>query len=336
MKPTQRSFQQLMRLRRAVVVFVIAVVGAAASTSPLPGLTITPTFDSSITNDSNAAAIQGIINSAIAVYQSTYTDPINVTIKFQEMSSGLGSSNWWYYNISYQQFINQLTADQTTADDVTALAHLPHGANNPVNSSTRINVKTANLRAIGITGLNSGLAGGVDGIVGLNTHITDVGSPGTSGVYSLSTITKHEIDEILGLASAINSGLVGNDPLPEDLYRYDALGNRSFTNNSSARAFFSIDGTTDLAEFDNQNNGGDWGDWRSNPLLSGVQPKVQDAFATPFANPALSVELRALDVIGYNLVPEPCSVFLSVLGIVVSVACRRPRRPRNSPTGATC
>jgi len=33
-----------------------------------------------------------------------------------------------------------------------------------------------------------------------------------------------------------------------------------------------------------------------------VSPKVQDAFATPGANPALSVELRALDVIGYDRV----------------------------------
>jgi hypothetical protein len=328
MKNQQRSSNHRVWRRWAVNLLAVTLLGSMASSTAFAGLTITPTFDSSITSDINAVAIENVINNAIAVYQSTFSDPINVTIKFQEMTSGLGHSNWWYYNISYQSYIDHLLSDQTTADDVTALANLPHGSNNPVNSSTRINVKTANLRAIGITGLNSGLAGGVDGIVGLNTHITDVGSPGTSGVYSLSATAKHEIDEILGLASAVNSGLLNNDPLPEDLFRYDSLGNRSYTNNSGARAFFSIDGTSDLAEFDNQADGGDWGDWRSGPLPSGAQPKVQDAFITPHANPALSVELRAMDVIGYDFaaVPEPNSVSLMMISIVASAIYRRRRR----------
>src|SRR3954468_3504235 len=140
MTQTQCRNQPAVRRRRAMMAFVVAVLGTAICTSPLSALTITPSFDSTITSDANGAAIQSVINNAIAVYQGSYTDPITVTIKFQEMTSGLGSSNWWYYNISYQQFINQLIADQLTSDDVTALAHLPSGANNPVNSSTRINL----------------------------------------------------------------------------------------------------------------------------------------------------------------------------------------------------
>ena len=191
---------------------------ALASTRTYAGLVITPTFDSSITSDPNDPSIDGVINQAINTYETRFSDPINVTITFQEMNTGLGSSNWWYYNISYQTFINALIADASTADDATALAHLPHGTTNPVDGSTSINVKTANLRAIGINGLNSGLAGGADGIIGLNTHITDIGSPGTSGQYSLLSTTEHEIDEVLGLASALPpNSLIGNDPLPEDL-----------------------------------------------------------------------------------------------------------------------
>jgi hypothetical protein len=71
---------------------------------------------------------------------------------------------------------------------------------------------------------------------------------------------------------------------------------------SGVGAYFSIDATTAFAEFDNQNDGGDFGDWQSNPLRSGVPARVQDAFATPGATPALSVELIALDVIGYDRV----------------------------------
>jgi hypothetical protein len=86
-------------------------------------------------------------------------------------------------------------------------------------------------------------------------------------------------------------------------------------------AYFSLDGTTDLAQFDNQNDGGDFGDWQSNPLPTGVSPKVQDAFATPGSHPFLSLnspEVIALDAIGYNLaVPEPSSLLLFGAGFGV-------------------
>lgn len=311
----------------ALTVVSFAVIAASARA----GLIITPTFDSTITSDPNAAAIEGVINTAITNYETHLTDPINVTIKFQEQSSGLGASNWWYYNISYQQFINQLNADASTPNDATALAHLPHGANNPVNNDTTINVKTANLRAIGINGLNSGLSGGLDGIISLNTHITDIGSPGTSGQYSLISTTEHEIDEILGLGSALPpGGLISNDPLPEDLYRFTQAPTsiRSFTNTGD-NAYFSIDGgATDLARFNQGNNaGGDYGDWWSNNGSGNPgpnpPPRVQDAFLFPNRTPTLGVEYTALDVIGYNLVPEPNAVALAVMGALGLLLVRR-------------
>src|SRR5262249_39962902 len=142
--------------------------------------------------------------------------------------------------------------------------------------------------------------------------------PGTTGQFSLMATVEHEIDEVLGLGSGLPDFLA--TPFPEDLFRYDASGNRSYTTSSTARAFFSIDGTTDLAQFDNQNDGGDFGDWQGHPLPNGVSPKVQDAFATPGAHPTLGVEITALDVIGYTLTtqsvvtPEPTSLTLLGFG----------------------
>jgi hypothetical protein len=66
------------------------------------------------------------------------------------MSSGLGSSSTFFNTVSYSDYITALHADATTSNDATALAHLPISATNPVNGGTTINVKTANLRAIGI------------------------------------------------------------------------------------------------------------------------------------------------------------------------------------------
>ena len=54
------------------------------------GLTIVPTFDSTITNDPQATTIESTINAAIALYQNSFSDPVTVTVTFGEMGSGLG------------------------------------------------------------------------------------------------------------------------------------------------------------------------------------------------------------------------------------------------------
>jgi hypothetical protein len=264
------------------------------------GLTINAVFDTTITTDPNAAAIENTINLAIANIQSMFSDPITVTINFKEMRSGLGQSSTFFGTLPYSTFLGALKADAKTNDDATALALLPSVSTNPVNGSPTINVKTANLRAIGISA--NPPAGQPDGSIDLNTALTSPGSPGTSGTYNLLTVVEHEIDEVLGLGSSL-PGVLQGTIFPEDLFRYDQSGARTFTTISTVRAFFSINDSTALAQFDNQNDGGDFGDWQSSPLPAGVLPQVQDAFATPGANPALNVELTALDVIGYDRSP---------------------------------
>jgi hypothetical protein len=305
-----------MFLARTVKVAILSSVALFMSVPAHANLIITPTFDASITDDSNSAAIIGVINSAIGFYQSNFSDPINVAITFQSSNSGLGGSSFSVYKISYQNFINALIADGKTADDATALGLLPSTATNPVNGSSTINIKPANARAIGLACCPNG---GSDGAITLNTHITDVGSAGTSGQYSLLAVTMHEINEILGLGSDLPGGGTGgffNDPLPEDLYRYDSTGARNYTT-AGDNAYFSINGTTDLARFNQVADGTDYGDWWWNGSHT---PQVQDGRATPLTSPTLnktSPETRALDVIGYDLItaPEPGTVVLLVAGL---------------------
>jgi hypothetical protein len=322
----------------------LAIVFAAGAPAHATGLVITPTFGSSITSDPNAASIEGTINSAIAFYETTFSDSVTVNITFNETSSGLGSSSTFFENVPYSQYLAALTADATSANDATALAGLGLGSANPVNSNTTINVKTANLRAVGLPGNVA-----QDGFINLNTNITDVGSPGTSGQFSLLTTTEHEIDEVLGLGSALPSPRFGTI-FPEDLFRYDAAGARSFSANApipftsvckvgTPTAFLSIDGTTQLAQFNNCTNGGDYGDWQSNPRPSGVPPQVQDAFGTPGADPFLTLgspEVTALDVIGYTITPaatpEPMTLVLSGTGLAVIAAFKRRKGSRSGAT----
>ena len=277
------------------------------------GLRIIPTFGPSITGDSQGATIQATINAAIAFYQANFSDPITVTITFQEMGSGLGLSSTYYSTFSYSSYRAALVSHATTADDSTALAHLPNSASNPVNGNSSINLSLPEARALGYSGVNPP-SGQTDGTISLNTSIMNLAlTDNNPSKYSLYATVCHEMDEVLGMASALN-GLNNGDPAPtgpiraEDLFRYDAAGNRSFTTALAAVDYFSIDGTTDLVRF-NQHQGGDFQDWDS---FSGAAiPRVQDAYATAGAQPVPNVELRVLDVIGYTRVISP-SPFLSV------------------------
>jgi hypothetical protein len=279
------------------------------------GLQIIPTFGPSITGDPQSATIQATINAALALYQANFSNLITVTITFQEMGSGLGLSSTYFSSFSYSSYITALGSHSTTADDSTALALLPNSGSNPVNFNSSINLSLPLARALGYSGVNPP-PGQTDGTISLNTSIMNLGlTDNNPSKYSLYATVCHEIDEVLGLGSALN-GLNNGDPTPtgaispEDLFRYDALGNRNFTTALSAAAYFSIDSTTDLAQF-NQHQGGDFQDWDSFSG-GGHPPRVQDAFATAGAQPVPNVELRVLDVIGYARVLPPPPV-LSLL-----------------------
>jgi hypothetical protein len=298
-----------LRLLRCCAALFAGIIPAAA-------ITITPTWTTSINNDVNSAAIKGTINTAIAFYESIITDNINVNITFQE-GSGLGGSSFALHAVDYTTFRDALIADGKSSDDATALARLAldgGGSNNPVSGTTTVLLKSANMKALGIP-----VSATSDGTITLNTALTTPGSPGSSSQYSLLSVVEHEIDEILGLGSSLGLGLPKNYPSPEDFFRFSSSNTRSFDPSTGITSYFSIDGTTLLAQF-NQTGSGDYGDWASTGTV-----RVQDAFATPGTNPTLGVELRALDVIGYDLVsvPEPATFLLSGSALLLAIALRR-------------
>jgi hypothetical protein len=269
-----------------------------------PGLTIIPTFDASIDSPT-----QTVINNAIAFYHDTFATNIMVNIQFHTMSSGLGQSDFIAYFIPYTTYRAALAANATSPDDGTALANTPSGSTNPVTGSGNIIVKSANGRAIGLNtpeALLNGMGSPCptftgSGCIGLNVTLAN-----SLGV--LMATVEHEIDEVLGLGSALSGTTTPADPWTEDLFRWGSPGVRSFATNTSTTnpctstpaSFFSIDGgTTDLDTFNNCNNGGDYGDW-----ITHTPSQVQDAFTNGSGSPSLRMafpEVRALDVIGYNI-----------------------------------
>lgn len=325
------TLEEVLKISKLVWQVTGVAVCALMATSAHANLVIVPTFASNITSDAHAAPIEGVINSAISVYEADFSDPVTVDITFQE-GGGLGASSFNVYTFAYSTFYTAIQADATTADDATAMARLAldgTGANNPINGTSSVMMKAATAHALGLSCFSQGCADNEGGTITLNTAITNPGSSGSSGTYNLLPVVEHEIDEILGLGSTLGLG-VGDNPSPEDFFRFTAGGARSFTTTGTTLAYFALNGTTDLAQFDNQNDGGDFGDWQSNPKPSGVAAQVQDAFATPGALPSLGVELQALDVIGYNrinIAPEPGTLVLAGAGMVL-VALARRRRAR--------
>ena len=114
-------------------------------------LTINATFDATIINDPQSAKIQATINSAIAVFQFNFSDPVTVSIKFQEMTTGLGASSTFVKTVLYPDYRAALATHVTTLDDATALAGLPSTANNPVNNNPNVILKYPLARALGFT-----------------------------------------------------------------------------------------------------------------------------------------------------------------------------------------
>jgi hypothetical protein len=317
-------------------------------------LVIDPVFQSSITNDPNAATIEATIDSAISNLELAIANPVTVTIDFGEMSSGLGQSSTYQYDISYSDYLSLLENNQTlSAYDTKALNSLGLAApytslnptTNPVNGSTTIQTTGALLRALGVDA--EAPTGQPDSTIDFNASLVDeaTGTP-TSGEYSLESVVTHEMDEALGIGgggSQLNAVYEGyTSPAgaagPLDLFRYSGVGVRSYTTAAGADPYFSIDGGITKLDYFNQDGStgsdyGDWGNGITNAQYGNTPSQVQDAYGTPDTSPNLgAAELTALDVIGWNLnpqgakleaVPEPNCAWLLVGGLAVAAGIKR-------------
>src|SRR5438105_6354735 len=158
-------------------------VTSAATTSG-PGLIINATFDTSITRNPNAAAVEAMINQAVARFESLFSDPITVSILFRysttdprgsPLGSGtLAESNFVIYTIPWNTYLNALQVDAKTGNDTTANGTLPSGT-----FSANLLPSSAGGRAVGLntpTAMFSngsvGTRGPYDGIVSINSAQT--------------------------------------------------------------------------------------------------------------------------------------------------------------------
>ena len=292
-----------------------AIIGMSEAMSvktvTITGLIIHPTFDNSITGNQNAAAIEAMINRAISIYESLFSDPITIKIRFRYSTTlpdgtpfpagALAYSLGVAYHVPWNTFINALRADAKSSNDDLANASLPGAA-----LSTNIITKSPNGRALSLNTPTAMFADGhiaqggpYDGIVTLNSSAPfQFNRPTNAGNVDAQRGIEHEMDEIIGLGSYLGHNV--NDLLPQDLFSWSSPGVRNIT--SSGTRHFSIDGGVHNIVTFNQNPQGDFGDWLSASCPQ-VHPYVQNAFGCAGQSSDIaagSPEGRNLDIIGYD------------------------------------
>lgn len=269
---------------------------------PASALTISTTYDSSVTSSVNSAQIQSAFNKAAQYIQGLYTNPITINITVYWGATGpfsggisLGASQSEVLGtITYDQLTNALRSARTTLADSNSVASLP--ASDPIAGDSWW-VPRAEVKALGLTGLGvSANDSTLDGSIGFASDVSYTFDPtnrAVAGKYDFIGVAEHEITEVMGRLYFDLSTTF----LPYDLFRFTNSGARSFNINAT-NAYFSVDnGVTALRYFYTNASFGDVQDW----LTSGPADAC-DAFVSSGKKTVLSAaDIIAMDVIGYKL-----------------------------------
>ena len=283
----------------------------SVTTVATAGMIIHATFDSSITNNPTAAAIEAMINRGVSIYESLFSDPITIEILYRYSTTApdgtalpqgtLSQSDSVIYGIPWDIYINALRADAKTSNDNIANASLP---GTPLSGT--IKPKGPNGRAVGLDTPPAMFANGTlgnggpyDGIVTLNSSAPfQFTRPVSANNFDAQNATEHETDEVIAFASHADASNLRT----QDLFSWSSAGVRNIS--STGTRYFSINGGfTNIVNF-NQNPSMDLGDWLS-AACPQAHPYVQNAAGCRGQSSdiaATSPEGINLDVIGYDLV----------------------------------
>ena len=305
----------------------IAIIGVSTATAlvgPADALLISPTYDSSLTGNANAAAYEAAINTAIKTIDGLYGSPGTVQVLFKFDGSVHGESDTSEYSYSYSGYKQLLSADSAAQPNnsvlATAVANLSHGNTATTVDATSALVRVALGQSADIGCLNAagvcGTGGTFDSIVSIGNLSTGSAAPGFNS--QAVSVLEHELNEVLGgggTGTTLGQSLTSTIG-PTDFYRYHSTSSTcagitstpSYSPSSSEVACYSIDGgTTSLVQLNEAGGGSDYGDFAN------VAVNIQDAFdpGTTAVYSTASPEYTMMLSIGWN-VSEPATFALFV------------------------
>ena len=276
---------------------------------PVSAFTLTPVFDSSITSNPNAPAIETAIdtvaselgsafsNSAVIHFNVSWGSVQGKPIPGGDVSASEENLTGPY---SFSTFTADLKAVAAANPDDPVLqsvaANLPRS--NPAGALS-YGIPYAEAQAIGLLPPASRLPAGAIGFSNAVTWDFNPIDGVAANTYDLEGAAAHEIMEVLGRISGLQSAKP-TVATPLDLFRYTAAGVSSFS--YSAAAYFSIDGGQTAIEHFNVAGSGDRSDIASAPGLTDVQAAY---LPTGVALTLSAADLTLLDALGWGAFTAP-------------------------------
>ncbi|MEO5712941.1 MAG: NF038122 family metalloprotease [Luteolibacter sp.] len=287
---------------------------------------------------SNTAALAAF-NRAAQQWEAYISDSITVTIAADLGSLGagiIGSTSSVILQGGYNTIRNQVVADASNESDDLVASFLPTAAQFSATllsgSSLTGNLSgtKANLKALGFSGLDTSFGATDSTITFSNTFAFDFdNSDGVgAGLLDFETVAAHEIGHALGFFSAVDSadgGATSITPSVLDLFRFQ----NGTASDPTTTSEFTLD-PRDLvpghaAIFDDLSNeylmstGLTQGDarqashWKDDALTSSNIGIMDPTLASGVFFVVGAADLRALDLIGYEIVPEVSALVFAAL-----------------------
>ena len=237
-------------------------------------------------------------------FQNVFTDAItiNITFKVRRGSRTLGASDATFIPTTYADVRAALTAGAVSAADHSSVANLP--ALDPAGPGGW-SLPSAEAKAMGLLAPNDLGSDGTIYFGSGNPYTYDPANRKVVGKYDFIGIALHEISEVMGRNSNVDSIPAGAAPF--DLFRYTARGVLSLDPNA-VNVYFSADGgATSLNAF-NSDPSGDIMDW------AGPAADAFNAFGPTNERDDLTPsDITVMDVIGYT--PAAFTISTSVLPV---------------------